>query len=186
MVTTAVPLNNTELKDRTLWFDGDSTIHSDNLLELIQTGCRTDGLFVDHITKDIKQFNSLVSADEQITIKEGTKPLDLSWNIPQEYKDLDVEDYVIERMFEQEQYLTAEQNEAREIRVSEELILYRELYLENVLRTIIYIINTLELKKVIWGVGRGSSVSSYVLYLIGAHDVDSVFYELDIKDFLRL
>ena len=39
--------------------------------------------------------------------------------------------------------------------------------------------------RVIWGVGRGSSVASYVLYKLGIHRVDSMFYELDIDEFLR-
>jgi DNA polymerase III alpha subunit len=38
---------------------------------------------------------------------------------------------------------------------------------------------------VIWGVGRGSSVASYVLYLLGVHRIDSMFYDLDVSEFLR-
>jgi len=38
---------------------------------------------------------------------------------------------------------------------------------------------------VIWGVGRGSSVASYVLYLLGVHRIDSMFYDLDVAEFLR-
>ena len=37
----------------------------------------------------------------------------------------------------------------------------------------------------IWGVGRGSSVASYVLYLLGVHRIDSLHYNLDIAEFLR-
>ena len=35
------------------------------------------------------------------------------------------------------------------------------------------------------GVGRGSSVASYILYLIGVHRIDSIKYNLDWKEFLR-
>ena len=38
---------------------------------------------------------------------------------------------------------------------------------------------------VVWGVGRGLSVASYVLYLIGVHKIDSLYYDLDIEEFLR-
>jgi DNA polymerase III alpha subunit len=38
---------------------------------------------------------------------------------------------------------------------------------------------------IVWGVGRGSSVSSYVLYLLGVHRVNSLYYDLDIHEFLR-
>jgi DNA polymerase III alpha subunit len=37
----------------------------------------------------------------------------------------------------------------------------------------------------VWGVGRGSSVSSYVLYLLNVHRIDSIKYNLDYQDFLR-
>jgi len=39
--------------------------------------------------------------------------------------------------------------------------------------------------RVIWGVGRGSSVASYVLYLLGVHRIDSMYYDLDAGEFLR-
>jgi DNA polymerase III alpha subunit len=39
--------------------------------------------------------------------------------------------------------------------------------------------------KIVWGVGRGSSVASYVLFLIGIHKVNSLKYNLDIKEFLK-
>jgi DNA polymerase III alpha subunit len=38
---------------------------------------------------------------------------------------------------------------------------------------------------IVWGVGRGSSVASYVLYLLGVHKVDSIKYGLDIREFLK-
>jgi DNA polymerase III alpha subunit len=49
----------------------------------------------------------------------------------------------------------------------------------------IYIIDPLRKNNSVWGVGRGSSVASYVLYLIGVHKIDSLFFDLDIEDFLR-
>ena len=54
-----------------------------------------------------------------------------------------------------------------------------------VLRIMIYIIETMRKNNLVWGIGRGSSVASYVLYLIGVHKVDSLKYNLDIKEFLK-
>jgi DNA polymerase III alpha subunit len=48
-----------------------------------------------------------------------------------------------------------------------------------------YLVDTLRENKVVWGVGRGSSVASYVLYLIGIHKIDSIKYDLDITEFLK-
>jgi len=46
-------------------------------------------------------------------------------------------------------------------------------------------VDTFRKNNVVWGVGRGSSVSSYVLYLLGVHRVDSIKYKLNINEFLR-
>jgi DNA polymerase III alpha subunit len=48
-----------------------------------------------------------------------------------------------------------------------------------------YLVDTLRKNNVVWGVGRGSSVASYILYLIGVHKVDSIKYNLDINEFLK-
>ena len=39
--------------------------------------------------------------------------------------------------------------------------------------------------QVLWGLGRGSSVSSYVLYLLGVHRINSLYYDLPIEEFLK-
>jgi DNA polymerase III alpha subunit len=55
----------------------------------------------------------------------------------------------------------------------------------DVLKCLKYIIDTLRNNNLIWGVGRGSSVASYVLYLMGVHKVDSIKYDLNPEEFLR-
>ena len=66
-----------------------------------------------------------------------------------------------------------------------ELTMFEERNLFPVLRILIYIIETMRKHKLVWGVGRGSSVASYVLYLLGVHKVDSLKHNLDIKEFLK-
>jgi len=48
-----------------------------------------------------------------------------------------------------------------------------------------YMVQVMRDNNIVWGVGRGSSVASYVLYLIGVHKIDSLYYDLDVTDFLR-
>jgi DNA polymerase III alpha subunit len=55
----------------------------------------------------------------------------------------------------------------------------------DLLRYLKYLVDTMRSKNILWGVGRGSSVASYCLYLLGIHKVDSVKYDLDIKEFLK-
>jgi hypothetical protein len=49
----------------------------------------------------------------------------------------------------------------------------------------LYALFTMRENKIVWGVGRGSSVASYVLFLIGVHKINSIKYNLDINEFLK-
>jgi len=110
----------------------------------------------------------------QLDIEEFDKINQQNWFIPDEYKNLDVKSYVLERT-------PAQATD----RVNEELNLYDKYNIIDVLKVCIYIVDTLRKNNIVWGVGRGSSVASYVLYLLGIHKVDSIKYELDINEFLR-
>jgi len=97
------------------------------------------------------------------------------WNIPEEYRDIDVVRWLNNRE------LTHEQRE----RLHLEIELFRERNMIPVLTFLLYFIDTLKKNGIVWGVGRGSSVASYVLFLIGVHKIDSIKYDLDIKEFLK-
>lgn len=181
----AAHLNNTKLEDRTLWYDGDSSLDGDKLVELAAKYTLAHHIFVDEITPEIQQYNEMVPESDRLRIKEQCDELDFDWNIPEEYKQLDVIKHVFGLIKEKIEGLSEEDINERLERTNYELKLYNKLGLFDVLRTLIYIINKLESDQIVWGVGRGSSVSSYVLYLIGVHDVDSIEYDLDIHDFLK-
>jgi DNA polymerase III alpha subunit len=70
-------------------------------------------------------------------------------------------------------------------RVSLELELFVKNGMYDVLHCMKFIVDTLRNNNVVWGVGRGSSVASYVLYLIGVHKVDSIKYNLPIEEFFK-
>jgi len=63
--------------------------------------------------------------------------------------------------------------------------LYQERGLFDLLRYLKYLVDVMRDNRVIWGVGRGSSVASYVLYLLGVHRIDSIYYDLAVEEFLR-
>jgi DNA polymerase III alpha subunit len=109
------------------------------------------------------------------TVEEFDSILQRNWRMPKEYKDLDIAAYVLG--------LCKEEHELQ--RVGEELILYQERDLFNLLRYLKYLIDTLRKNNIVWGVGRGSSVASYVLFLIGVHKIDSLYYNLNIDEFLK-
>jgi DNA polymerase III alpha subunit len=66
-----------------------------------------------------------------------------------------------------------------------ELNLYRHQGMIPVLNAMKYIVDTLRTNNIVWGVGRGSSVASYVLYLIGVHKIDSIKYNIPIEEFFK-
>lgn len=70
-------------------------------------------------------------------------------------------------------------------RVSQELELFIQHNMMDLLFYLKYLVDTMRANNIVWGVGRGSSVASYVLYLIGVHRIDSIKYNLDIKEFLK-
>jgi DNA polymerase III alpha subunit len=98
-----------------------------------------------------------------------------NWKMPQEYKDIDIAEHVLGMC----------KTDAELQRVGHELLLFQERDLFNLLRYLRYLVDVMKENNVIWGVGRGSSVASYVLYLLGVHKVNSMFYELDPEEFLR-
>ena len=180
METTKARLRSTQLNDRTLWFDGDSSFDPENLEKVVR---RFAVKFVDYENDTVKEFNKQVSRADAIEVKQECNPIFQDWVLPFEYRRLDVVGYVFDKHYEM--YKNSPNLDARERRLSEELLKYERFGFIDVLRAIIFIINKLTDHNVVWGVGRGSSVSSYVLYTIGVHDVDSFAYDLNIDDFLH-
>lgn len=97
------------------------------------------------------------------------------WMMPESYLALDIEDYILSLCD------TMEEKD----RVIMELRLFNERGMYDLLRLLVYMVDHFREHNYIWGVGRGSSVSSYCLFLIGVHKVDSLKYDLDITEFLK-
>ena len=96
------------------------------------------------------------------------------WFIPEEYKNLNITDYILK--------LSPIENHPRCI---EELEEFRKRDMLPLLQYMVYLVNFMRENDIVWGVGRGSSVASYVLYIIGVHRINSIYYELDWREFLR-
>tara|TARA_X000001036_G_scaffold436354_1_gene479339 strand:- start:2558 stop:3067 length:510 start_codon:yes stop_codon:yes gene_type:complete len=98
-----------------------------------------------------------------------------NWHMPDEYKQLDIQTYLLNKTktYDQKQ------------RVEQEYAEFENRNMIPMLKFLVYMVTKLKDNNIMWGVGRGSSVSSYILYLIGVHKVDSLKYDLDYKEFLR-
>jgi len=97
------------------------------------------------------------------------------WFMPEEYKTLNVHNYILTKCETQEE--TA--------RCAEELGEFASRNMMPLLQYMIYLVDFMRDNNIVWGVGRGSSVASYVLYLIGVHRIDSIQFDLDWREFLR-
>lgn len=97
-----------------------------------------------------------------------------NWFIPREYKEMDIEGFLVDQC-------------PRENldQLNQELMLWRSHNMIPVLRAMKYIVDILRKNNIVWGVGRGSSVASYVLFLIGVHKIDSIKYKLPIEEFFK-
>lgn len=98
-----------------------------------------------------------------------------NWLIPNEYLNLNIEEYCLSLCQTQEEI----------DRVTLELSLYKKNDMLIVLNCMKYIVDTLRKNNIVWGVGRGSSVSSYCLFLLGVHKINSLQYELPLEEFFK-
>ena len=100
---------------------------------------------------------------------------DTEWIIPEVYKHLDIEKLCFELC------QTSEEID----RVRTELYLYKKHNMLTMLQCMKYIVDTLRENNIVWGVGRGSSVASYCLFLLGVHKIDSLKYDLPLEEFFK-
>ena len=98
-----------------------------------------------------------------------------NWHMPDEYKQLDIAEHV----------LSLCTTDAEMQRCGEELLLFQERDLFNLLRYLKYLVDVMTQNNLIWGIGRGSSTASFVLYKLGVHQINSMYYDLDPAEFLR-
>ena len=100
------------------------------------------------------------------------------WFMPEEYKTLNVAEYVLGKA-------ETPCPQHTQHRIWEELDAFEQRDMEDLLRYMIYLVDFMRENDIVWGVGRGSSVASYVLYLIGVHKINSIQFGLDWREFLR-
>jgi DNA polymerase III alpha subunit len=98
-----------------------------------------------------------------------------NWHMPDSYKTLDIADHVLKLC----------NNEAELQRCGKELLIYQERELFDLLRYLKYLVDIMKQNNIVWGVGRGSSVASFVLYKLEVHRINSLYYNLDVAEFLR-
>jgi DNA polymerase III alpha subunit len=139
----------------------DTTVDIETLVQLIEN------------PQDLMTWSFPESSD--IAVPEFDHIRQNRWFMPDEYKNIDIAEYVLS--------LCSTQEELQ--RAGEELLLFQQYDLFDLLRYLRYLVDVMRQNRVIWGVGRGSSVASFVLYLLGVHRINSLHYDLNPREFLR-
>ena len=121
----------------------------------------------------IDKLTLFVDNDIAVDLFDGTNQA--TWLISEEYKEFDIVNWLYDQC----------KSDAERNRIEEELELFVQHDMYDVLLTLKYLVDLMRKHKVVWGLGRGSSVASYCLFLIGIHKVNSLKYGLDIKEFLK-
>ena len=113
--------------------------------------------------------------DPKLSLEEFDNNNQLNWYMPIEYKELDIAKFILDQCT----------NEAELQRAGEELILFQERNMFVLLQYLKYLVDTMRKNNIVWGVGRGSSVASFVLFLLGVHRINSLYYDLSIDEFIK-
>jgi DNA polymerase III alpha subunit len=163
---------------------GNPIFNSQDIFKFLYQGKLTNlkDLTVDY-TEDIEQlentagftFQKFNEQLDSISIEDFDQALQSEWFMPLEYKEFDVEEWCLAKC------TTSEQKQ----RVLDEMDAYNERGMRPLLQWTKHFVDTCNENGIVWGVGRGSSVASFVLFLLGVHQIDSVKYNLDWQEFLR-
>ena len=119
---------------------------------------------------ELIQYNKL-----DMTVEQFDNNNQSNWLMPEQYKTMDIAQYVLNQC----------QGEAELQRAGKELLLFQERDMFVLLRYLKYLVDTMRENNIVWGVGRGSSVASFVLFLLGIHRINSLYYDLSIDEFLK-
>ena len=111
----------------------------------------------------------------QVSVADFDKEMGGKWHMPAKYIEVDIAKWLLEQCKHEEEIQ----------RVGKELLLYQKRGQFLLLQYMKYLVDLMREHDIVWGVGRGSSVSSFVLFLIGIHRINSIYYGLDIEEFLK-
>ena len=172
-----------ELEDYSITDTGDTVVTRDFLVKKALSGEPLEG-YLAEFHEDIKRYNYR-NPDSPIPFweegeLEGPSEESYEWTIPQEYQELNVWDYVLEKYME-----FGFEDDAYENRIAYELSEMEKRGFFPFIRCIIYVLDTFRANGVVWGVGRGSACASLLFYVIGATKVDPIEYEIPIEEFLK-
>lgn len=159
--------------------DGNIDYSVNDLINLMKSNIDINNVFSSS-NKYTNEFNSQMKLFENTSFDFSKHNIDHKhnqneWFIPDEYLEINIYEFLINKC----------SNDIQKERVIYELEIYKKYNLENLLKFIIFLVDLMRDSDIVWGVGRGSSTCSYILFLIGIHKIDSLKYDLDFNEFLK-
>jgi DNA polymerase III alpha subunit len=137
---------------------------------LVDTIIEFNGFLSLENTPNLTQYK-----DPEVSVKDFDEKNQSVWHMPKEYYEFDIAKWVLDQC----------KTEAELQRAGDELIKFQERNMFVLLQYLKYLVDTMRQNNIVWGVGRGSSVASFVLFLIGIHRINSLYYDLSIDEFLK-
>lgn len=138
-------------------------------------------VFVDNIINfsgdlNLEKIPELINYTvENISLQEFDRKSQSYWFMPVQYINLDIAQFILSQCKTDEELQ----------RAGQELLLFQERDMFDLLRYLKYLVDKMRENNIVWGVGRGSSVASFVLYTLGVHKINSLYYDLSIDEFLK-
>jgi DNA polymerase III alpha subunit len=129
----------------------------------------SDILVVDDLPKLIEYIDPRLTIDSFDELNQNL------WHMPEEYLSMDIAKWVLDQC----------KDEIELQRAGEELLLFQDRGMFTLLKYLKYLVDTMRTHNIVWGVGRGSSVASFILFLIGIHRINSLYYDLSVDEFLK-
>jgi DNA polymerase III alpha subunit len=171
----------TRLSDKTLWFDGSYSLTEDQLCDRMLMDLPLDRCFVEELTSNIKKYNLI--SDKPIEVKYSNDNIKTVWNIPEKYLHINILDHCLYKL----NYIEGDEEykQKAKSRIEIEADFVDKMNMSDLFRCIIYLVDYFNENNIVWGVGRGSSCASYILYVIGLHCVDCIKYDINFKEFFR-
>lgn len=170
------------LKNRKIFDDGTVICNDDALVEILYSGQDFSGVFCNNIENQTEweYANKINDTDYSVPIF-GDNPQYAEinwyqyWRTSELYVNIDLLEWCLSRC----------KTEEESDRVRLEITEFEKRNMIPIMKHLIYCVDIWRSNNIFWGVGRGSSVCSFVLYLIGINRINPLQYKLFLGEWLR-
>lgn len=166
------------MNENLVFFDDHGLAHvsTQGVIELAYQD-RLDCIFewADQQTKE-EYLHSALFLDNIPFFPHDTDVSGRNWFTPDDYTSINLEEYVLSRCV----------GELQICRAKEELAIVKKLNADHIFKHLIYLVDQWRSQDLVWGVGRGSSVSCFLLFVIGVNKINPLDYDLDYHEFFKI